>query len=51
MILGARTVAQLDDNLQAADLKLREEDMKALDEASAPDWAYPYGFIARNQAW
>jgi aryl-alcohol dehydrogenase-like predicted oxidoreductase len=44
VILGARTVAQLDDNMAAADLKLTEDDLHLLDEASdpgAPD--YPYG--------
>ena len=51
VILGARTVAQLDDNLRAADVKLTAEDMKELDDASAPDWAYPYAFIARMQPW
>jgi aryl-alcohol dehydrogenase-like predicted oxidoreductase len=51
VILGARTVAQLDDNLKAADLTLSAEDVKALDEASAPDWAYPYSMIGRSQAW
>lgn len=51
VILGARTTAQLDDNLAALDVKLGPDHMKALDEASAPDWAYPYGFIGRMQPW
>jgi aryl-alcohol dehydrogenase-like predicted oxidoreductase len=51
VILGARTVAQLDDNMRAAEVKLTAEDMKELDDASAPDWAYPYSFIARMQPW
>jgi aryl-alcohol dehydrogenase-like predicted oxidoreductase len=51
VILGARTVAQLDDNMRAAEVKLTAEDIKELDDASAPDWAYPYGFIARMQPW
>jgi aryl-alcohol dehydrogenase-like predicted oxidoreductase len=45
-ILGARTVAQLTDNLAAADLRLAPEETAALDAASEvplPD--YPYGFI------
>jgi aryl-alcohol dehydrogenase-like predicted oxidoreductase len=49
VILGARTVAQLDDNLRAAEIKLAPEDVKELDEGSAPDWAYPYAFIGRMQ--
>ena len=50
VILGARTVTQLDDNLRAAEIKLAPEDVKELDEGSAPDWAYPYAFIGRVQA-
>jgi aryl-alcohol dehydrogenase-like predicted oxidoreductase len=51
VILGARTVAQLDDNMGGAAVKLDAVDLKELDEASAPDWAYPYSFIARMQPW
>jgi aryl-alcohol dehydrogenase-like predicted oxidoreductase len=51
VILGARTVAQLDDNLRAAEVKLGAEDVKELDDASNPDWAYPYSMIARSQSW
>ena len=44
VILGARTVEQLDDNLAAADLTLDAEQTRLLDEASAPAVAdYPYG--------
>jgi aryl-alcohol dehydrogenase-like predicted oxidoreductase len=50
VILGARTVAQLDDNLRSAEIKLAPEDVKELDEGSVPDWAYPYAFIGRVQA-
>lgn len=51
VIVGARTVAQLDDNLGAADVKLTADDVKELDVASTPDWAYPYSFIGRQQPW
>lgn len=51
VILGARTIAQLDDNLRAIEVELTAEDVKELDEASAPDWAYPYAFIGRQQVW
>ncbi len=47
VIFGARTVAQLDDNLKAADLKLPEGAVKRLDEASAFDLGYPYDFMGR----
>ncbi len=51
VIVGARTVAQLDDNLRALEVKLAPEDVAKLDLASAPDWAYPYSFIGRSQPW
>lgn len=51
IIMGARTVAQLDDNLAAAAVKLTPEDLKALDDASRPAWGYPYDFIARMDQW
>jgi aryl-alcohol dehydrogenase (NADP+) len=50
VILGARTLDQLDDNLAAASLALTDEDMRLLDEASAlvaPD--YPYGEAGQTQ--
>ena len=44
VILGARTVAQLDDCLAAAGLHLSGEESTRLDEVSAPATAdYPYG--------
>jgi len=46
VIFGARSLAQLDDNLKAADVKLSAEDVQKLDDASAVRLAYPYNFIA-----
>jgi aryl-alcohol dehydrogenase-like predicted oxidoreductase len=44
VILGARTVDQLEDNLGAADLHLSETEIQRLDDASDPQPAdYPYG--------
>lgn len=44
VILGARTVAQLTDNLEAADLHLSEEETALLTDASTPHVSdYPYG--------
>ena len=44
VILGARTVEQLVDNLGAADLDLAPEHLDRLDEVSAPQMEdYPYG--------
>jgi aryl-alcohol dehydrogenase-like predicted oxidoreductase len=47
LIVGARTVAQLQENLAALALKLAPEDIQRLDDASAPEWGYPYTFIKR----
>ncbi|WP_426624842.1 aldo/keto reductase [Leifsonia sp. McL0607] len=50
VILGARTVEQLDDNLAAADLVLSDEQVARLDEVSAPRTeVYPYGPQAVSQ--
>ncbi|MCC6559168.1 MAG: aldo/keto reductase [Polyangiaceae bacterium] len=49
VIVGARTVPQLQDNLRALAVKLAPEDIKELDAASKPAWGYPYEFIARVQ--
>ena len=46
VLLGARTVAQLEDNLGAADLELDEAERRELDEVSAPGLPpYPYRMI------
>jgi aryl-alcohol dehydrogenase-like predicted oxidoreductase len=50
VILGARTVEQLDDNLAAAGLHLSDEETQLLDEASDPIVGdYPYGLPGRQQ--
>jgi aryl-alcohol dehydrogenase-like predicted oxidoreductase len=44
VILGARTLEQLDDNLGAAGLHLSEQETELLTEASTPVVGeYPYG--------
>ncbi|PRQ08628.1 aldo/keto reductase [Enhygromyxa salina] len=50
VIFGARSVAQLDDNLKAAQLELSDADMQRLDEASAFELGYPYSMIKGIQA-
>lgn len=50
VIFGARSVAQLDDNLKAAAVTLTEAQMETLDAASALDLGYPYDFIRRIQS-
>ncbi|MGO4593220.1 aldo/keto reductase [Leifsonia sp. 2TAF2] len=50
VILGARTVEQLVDNLGAADLELTDAQRERLDEASSPHTdIYPYGEQAVQQ--
>ena len=50
VILGARTVAQLDDNLGAADLHLSEAETELLTGASSPHLSdYPYGRLGIDQ--
>ncbi len=46
VIMGPKTVAQLHENLAAAQLSLSSEDVALLDEASAPPPRYPEWFIA-----
>lgn len=50
VIFGARSLEQLDDNLGAAALKLSDEQVAALDEASAFELGYPYEFMGRIQS-
>ena len=45
-IIGARTVAQLEDNLAALDVKLQPEQLAALNAASRPKLNFPADFIA-----
>ncbi|MFN7145989.1 MAG: aldo/keto reductase, partial [Myxococcota bacterium] len=48
VIIGARTVEQLADNLAADHVVVPPEILARLDAASKPDeWGYPYDFIAR----
>lgn len=45
VIIGVRTMEQLEDNLKAANLELNAEEMAQLDEASTLPELYPYRFI------
>ena len=46
VLLGARTVEQLDDNLAAVTIELTDEDVSELTDASSPGLPpYPYGMI------
>jgi aryl-alcohol dehydrogenase-like predicted oxidoreductase len=44
-ILGARTEAQLDDNLAAIDVKLTPDDIATLDAATKPALNFPSAFL------
>jgi aryl-alcohol dehydrogenase-like predicted oxidoreductase len=45
VIIGARTPAQLDENLAAGELSLPEEELARLSQVSTPDDPYPYRFL------
>lgn len=47
LVIGARTEAQLDENLSAADLSLEEDELRRLDDVSAPTLLYPYWWQAK----
>lgn len=49
VIVGARSVEQLEANLAGADLKLTDAEVKTLDDASALELGYPYEFIKTIQ--
>jgi aryl-alcohol dehydrogenase-like predicted oxidoreductase len=45
VIIGARTLAQLNDNLAAATLELSADQMQRLDDASRIDLGYPHDYL------
>lgn len=47
-ILGARTVTQLEDNINVLNWELSVEQLKYLDEASAINLGFPHGFLEGN---
>jgi aryl-alcohol dehydrogenase-like predicted oxidoreductase len=51
VIIGARTEAQLQENLKALSVKLTSQDLAELDKASEPAWGYPYSFIGSREPW
>jgi aryl-alcohol dehydrogenase-like predicted oxidoreductase len=51
VIVGARTVAQLEENLKALSLHLPPDEVALLDRASTPDWGYPQAFIGVREPW
>jgi aryl-alcohol dehydrogenase-like predicted oxidoreductase len=51
IIVGARTVDQLEQNLKALEVRLAKKDVEELNAASEPEWGYPYAFIGQREAW
>ena len=51
VIVGARNVQQLQENLRALQVKLTADDLSQLDEVSKPAWGYPYNFIGGREPW
>jgi aryl-alcohol dehydrogenase-like predicted oxidoreductase len=51
VVLGARSSAQLQENLQCTRLQLSAQQLAQLDLLSAPDWGYPCDFIRRFEPW
>jgi aryl-alcohol dehydrogenase-like predicted oxidoreductase len=47
-LLGARNVAQLEDNLGALDVKLNKKQIERLDRVSAVDLGFPHNFLAQD---
>jgi len=47
-IIGARTSAQLEDNLGALDVELNDELRRRLDQATAIDLGFPHSFLERD---
>jgi aryl-alcohol dehydrogenase (NADP+) len=45
VIVGVRTLEQLNDNMSASKVNLSKNEIKRLDDVSALDPVYPYGFI------
>jgi aryl-alcohol dehydrogenase-like predicted oxidoreductase len=50
-IIGARTMAQLEDNLASVDVVLRADDVAKLDALSKPKLNFPADFIANGAAF
>jgi aryl-alcohol dehydrogenase-like predicted oxidoreductase len=51
VIVGARYLSQLEDNLRALEVKLDAEDLALLGRVSAPEWGYPQAFIGAREPW
>ncbi len=51
LIIGARTMEQLEDNLIAVDVQLKPEQVAKLDELSKPKLNFPHDFVENSAAF
>lgn len=51
VIIGARTEAQLKENIEAAQFRLTPDEVGRLNTVSEPAWGYPCDFIGRFEPW
>jgi aryl-alcohol dehydrogenase-like predicted oxidoreductase len=51
IVVTVRSMAQLEENLEALDISLSTKDIAALDEVSQIDWGYPYTHIGPAGSW
>jgi aryl-alcohol dehydrogenase-like predicted oxidoreductase len=51
VVVTARTVAQLQENLEALEVTLSADELRTLDAASQPDWGYPYSHLGPQAGW
>ena len=51
IIIGARSLDQLNDNLAAVSVTLSPEQVRRLEQVSRPRFGYPYDFIGSREPW
>jgi len=51
VLVGARDLRQLEENLKALTVKLDADELASLERASTPEWGYPYSFIGMREPW
>ena len=51
IIIGARNLAQLSDNIAALSIALSPDHVRRLDQVSRPSFGYPYDFIGGREPW
>ena len=51
IIIGARNLSQLQDNLAAMSVTLSPDQVRRLEQVSRPRFGYPYDFIGLREPW